>query len=198
MARTDKKLFQMGADEAENIQRAEELFQYLAKHTLTEGVAWVKEKWGVDTSLRAMSEFRRDWPTEQVIFRLQGRIVASRRIVEAGGEEVQSLTPTNLNLLEQQITELLATGADHERLAGFVKMFAELTKASVSTSQARLDMDKFHVEVCNKFLDWFSDEQARDIAESNQPKAEKIAALRKTYFADVDAMEKSGKVVLPS
>jgi hypothetical protein len=139
MARTDKKLFQLGADEGENVERAEELFQHLCKHTLQEGVAFVKKRWGVGTSLRAMSEFKKDWPMERVLFRLQGRIAASKRISSSAGEEVQSLTPTNLKLLEQQITELLASGADEKRLAAFVRMFSTLTRAADIPEQTRLD-----------------------------------------------------------
>jgi hypothetical protein len=142
MARTDKKLFQLGADEVENIERAEELFQFLCKHTLEDGVAFVKGRWGVDTSLRAMSIFKRDWPLERVVFRLQGRIAASKRISGEAAEEVASLTPTNLKLLEQQITELLASGADEKRLASFVRMFSTLTRAADIPEQTRLDARK--------------------------------------------------------
>ena len=34
--------------------------------------------------------------------------------------------------------------------------------------------------------------------EQTAPQSEKIAALRQTYFADVDALEKSGEVKLPT
>lgn len=198
MARSDKKLFQLGADEVENIERAEELFQYLAKNKLTDGVAFVKQRWGVDTSLRAMSEFRQEWPTERVLFRLQGRIVASRRIVAAGGEEVQSLTPTNLKLLEQEITELLSSGADPDRLGKFVEMYAKLTKAADIPQQTALAVEKHQQETCEAFLAWYNDQRAREIADSDAPKADKIAALRKTYFHDVDALQAAGGVRLPS
>ncbi len=152
MARIDKKLFQLGADEVENIERAEELYQHLAKHKLEEGVKFVRQKWGINTSLRAMGEFRRQWPLEQVVLRLQGRIAASRRIVEAGGEEVTSLTPTNLKLLEQQITEMLAGGADEKRLSAFVKMFATLTKSVDMTEQTQLAGKKFEFDAAKAAL----------------------------------------------
>lgn len=208
MARSDKKLFNLGADESESIERAEELYQFLlssrvvdgqAKRVrLVDGVPFVKEKWGIETSLRAVAEFKEQWPTERVVHQLQGRIAATKRIIEAGGEEVRSLTPTNLKLLEHKILELLGMGAEPDDVKKFVDMFGTLTKAADIPVQTQLAVDRFQQEVCEHFLDWYQDAKAREIAESDVPKADKIAQLRQNYFRDVDALEQSGKVVIPS
>lgn len=152
MARSDKKLFQLGADGCENVERAEQLFRYLQKHSLSEGVRWVRDQFGVRTSLRAMGEFRRDWPLEQIVLRLNDRIAASRRIVADGGADVQSLTPTNLKLLEQQITELLATGADEKRIGSFIKMYSTLMRASDIPAQTQLAIDRFQFDAAKAAL----------------------------------------------
>lgn len=60
-----------------------------------------------------------------------------------------------------------------------------------------LEKQKFEIVICEKFLAWFKDQKAREVAESAMGNAQKIAALRQLYFADVDALQKSGKVVLP-
>lgn len=60
-----------------------------------------------------------------------------------------------------------------------------------------LTRERFAVETCEKFLAWYRDAKAREIAESTSTNAEKIAQLRQLYFADVDEMEKSGAVQLP-
>lgn len=208
MARSDKKLFSLGADEAESVERAEELYQFLCSSRmvdgqpkrvrLVDGVPFVKSKWGIDTSLRAVAEFKEQWPTERVVHQLQGRIAATKRIIAAGGEEVRSLTPTNLKLLEHKILEMLGMGAEPDDVKKFVDMFGTLTKAADIPIQTKLAVDRFQQEVCEHFLDWYQDAKAREIADSDAPKADKIAALRKTYFADVDALEKAGKVVIPS
>ena len=57
---------------------------------------------------------------------------------------------------------------------------------------------KFQQATCEFFLQWFNDQKARDIANSTGSNAEKIAQLRQTYFKDVDALQQSGQVKLPS
>lgn len=61
-----------------------------------------------------------------------------------------------------------------------------------------LEKERFEVVVCEKFLAWFQDARAREIAESPASNTEKIAALRKAFLADVDALDKSGEVQLPA
>jgi hypothetical protein len=63
--------------------------------------------------------------------------------------------------------------------------------------QLRLQREKFEIETCEKILAAVKDAKIKALAESDLPNAAKIAALRQTYFADVDAMQQSGKVVLP-
>lgn len=71
------------------------------------------------------------------------------------------------------------------------------TKAELEGRKLALSLEKFELECCTKFLAWFRDAKAREIAESNATNADKIARLRQTYFADVDELEKSGAVKLP-
>lgn len=61
----------------------------------------------------------------------------------------------------------------------------------------RLARDKFERETCELYLKWVADAKARAIAEAPISNEEKIAQLRRTYFADIDALEKSGAVQLP-
>jgi hypothetical protein len=57
----------------------------------------------------------------------------------------------------------------------------------------RFDREKFAAEACEAFLTWRNDEQVS----ANISNYEKIALLRRHFFADIDAFEKSGRVVLP-
>ena len=66
-------------------------------------------------------------------------------------------------------------------------------KLKLDAAAQKLQEEKF----CVLLLDRAVLAKAREIADSNAPRAEKIAALRQAYFADVDELEKSGKVVLP-
>lgn len=72
------------------------------------------------------------------------------------------------------------------------------TKLNQNERDLRLREDKQQVDTCEKFIAWYSDKKAQQIAESNMSNSAKIAALRKAFFSDVDALEKSGNVQLPT
>ena len=60
-----------------------------------------------------------------------------------------------------------------------------------------MDRQKFQRETVELYLKWRSDKKSEQLAERNIPNEEKIEALRKYHFEDVDALEKSGTVKLP-
>lgn len=63
--------------------------------------------------------------------------------------------------------------------------------------EVALKEDAFQVKTCELFLKWVKDHAALEIANSSATNAEKIAQLREHYLKDVDALEKSGEVVMP-
>ena len=71
------------------------------------------------------------------------------------------------------------------------------TKAAQKERELVLAEEKAQKDTCEFFLKWFSDKRAQEIATSSMSNADKIATLRKEYFKDVDALQQSGKVVLP-
>jgi hypothetical protein len=101
--------------------------------------------------------------------------------------------------------------ADGERLDELIKSITllragDLEDRKIAQRERAIDLKRKHlsllenrlqIETCEKFLAWFKDSRARDIAESKATNAEKIAALRQAYYSDVDELEQSGKVVLP-
>lgn len=70
-------------------------------------------------------------------------------------------------------------------------------KGELELKKLELAQERFQVECCEKFLAWFKDAKAKEIAESSLGNSEKIAALRQEYFKDVDALQQSGTVKLP-
>jgi len=96
-------------------------------------------------------------------------------------DEIRSATFLNLSLVHGQDPQL--------QLA--------LLKEQGRDLDRDLIRDKFETETCKKFLLWFRQEKAREIADSGLSNADKIAALRAEYFRDVDTMEASGEVKLP-
>lgn len=71
------------------------------------------------------------------------------------------------------------------------------TKAEQKNRELKLREEQFQVKACEFFLSWFNDQRAKDIANGAGTNAEKIAALRKTYFKSVDELQASGTVKLP-
>lgn len=72
------------------------------------------------------------------------------------------------------------------------------TKAQHKERELHLTEEKHQIATCEFFLKWFLDKAAQEIASSSASNAEKIAQLRKQYFSSVDALQASGKVVLPA
>jgi hypothetical protein len=60
-----------------------------------------------------------------------------------------------------------------------------------------IQREKHEVDTCEKFLAWYSDEKAKQIAESAASNSDKIVALRQTYFKDIDELAAQGEVILP-
>ena len=73
----------------------------------------------------------------------------------------------------------------------------EQIKISQKERELQLAEDKFQIAFCEKILNETTRLQAERIAASNMTQAEKIAALRKVAFQDVEALEQSGKLEIP-
>lgn len=71
-------------------------------------------------------------------------------------------------------------------------------RAETAEQALALEREKWVVICCEKILAAATDAKAQAIAaDSGLSNGEKIARLRQTYFADIDALQASGKVVLP-
>lgn len=122
---------------------------------------------------------------------------------------LSEMLPTDMNLqirrslLDQRFNAVLgdlshAELMDHYAVEqGTMEMELKRRTVALKEEQLKLSREKFEVECCEKLLELVGDAKAREIAESTSTNAEKIAQLRQLYFADVDAMEKSGAVQLP-
>jgi len=131
-----------------------------------------------------------------------------KRTVAAGGLEVyDELAWQSANAMQNVLA-----GADEQTstmVAGTVarllkaqteRLRAEMAKEQLSLAKEKhaLDREKFEIQACTLFLKWLKEQRAKEIADSNLTNEEKIKQLRAEYFADVDALEASGQVVLPT
>jgi hypothetical protein len=83
---------------------------------------------------------------------------------------------------------------DHDR----VKLDQNQVRLDQSAESLRLEREKFELLAAKQMLSEAVRRKAEEIASSNLSNADKIAAMRKAAFEDVDALEKSGEVQLPT
>lgn len=201
MASTDSILKRLSSDDAENERRRDELFAFIQEKGVIAAVEFARDRWDVATSKSAISRFnvqeKARRADDEMLDKLAVRCARTKKLsAELRGGRVVS--PETLKMLDQAIFEVAALDPDSPRLERMAKILSDLLRAADAEQNTAIAVDKFRRETCEMFLKWFGDQKAREIAESNAPHEEKIKALRATYYADVDELEKSGGVVLPS
>lgn len=154
---------------------------------------------------------RRAWE-DRVIGALRENNDRLNSVLQASGDSGMAAVIVALEKVALQISvmlsgdqhELPVAGADLESVreqlelvAQTLKPIMEYRRLLVQEQAGKRDERRLQDQTCEKFLAWYQDQRAREIAESNAPNEEKIRRLRSEFFADVDALEKSGKVVLP-
>jgi hypothetical protein len=174
----------------------------------TGGLAYAKEQLaadGVNVSLDTLSRFYRSWLDEQTFKRASGR---AQEIEQMLVRQFPDATPEKIAAAGQLVFTMEASNAgdsktfvalEQLRLSqNIAKSEGEIAKAKLEIAERKLvqkDRDfglareKFVSESCEKILKAARDPSTREIAESSTlSNSEKIAAIRKAYFADIDAV----------
>lgn len=161
---------------------------------------------GQKPSLATLSNIRDRLELEEN-FAEDGRTTES--LLEQLKSTVPNLTEAELDEIGQRTFSLLALR--QRDMKAFVRLRSARTKAEIEKAklalqekaEARKDQElalareKFERESCELILKAARDERVKEIEASAAPHEEKIRLLREHYFADVDALEKEGGVVLP-
>jgi hypothetical protein len=171
------------------------------RHTQLQTVKWLRDD-AIQTSSGALSYWERSYVVER---KMDDNKAATDQMIARGkaegwiktAEEEQAIAQCFFNRLAAQGMDaktwflMQSINTDKEKVA--------LAREKVEIDRQKVAQDKEKIEIltCEKFLAWFKDKKARDIAESNISTPDKIAQLRQTYFADVAALEQSGEVKLP-
>ena len=145
-----------------------------------------------------------DWLKEQKeLDELRRQSESIKRELDAGG----------FDMLDRAIIRCAADLADAdlspEKKAGAISSLkmtviagkrAETDERRTAVAEANSVRDeiRFQRETCELFMKWYFNKQTAEIMHNGASKTDQIEALRKTFFADVDALEKSGQVVLPT
>lgn len=178
--------------------RGPKLAEWLAAH----GVEGVN---AANLSDYRKSKSYREWlKGEEQIQRERDAAENSMRLVNAmAGHASENIKA----ILAGRAFPMMQALADPNDIDPFVHLLDSVTAAErVEVARAlaeerkkmgALAREKFETEIGGRLLTMLQDKAAMEIANSSAPQSEKIAALRKQYFADVDALEASGAVVLP-
>jgi hypothetical protein len=156
-------------------------------HSYKDCIAWL----AADAIVVGKEQLRkwRDWYYLRSL-RQQSRDDA-KTLLEAEAAEGETIPEEKIQRIGNQLFSLRAI-KDQDPKAWFLTQRLVLLKEQIG-----LDREKIEIVTCEKFLAWFKDKKARDIAESNISTPDKIAQLRQTYFADIDKLEQAGEVKLP-
>lgn len=199
------------ADAAEQrltaVERAELEKMVAANCSLRDLMAWCESHGapvGLATASRMHARLRA--AADRILKRNAAIDVVRRSAAKAG----VTLTQAALEQGAIAVGDILDGGADPASEEGQKLLLAGLAaltsvravevadkRVNIARDQVRLQRDRIEVLTCGKFLEWLKDRRALEIAEGRGTNAAKIAALRQTFFADVDALEKSGEVKLP-
>lgn len=158
----------------------------------------LKDQFQVSTSLASLSDFYQSVCAQELIARRKRAVTTADEIAQEAQTKPGQFDAATIDALKQKAFELsISPGADPGDVKSLFMLVLKARDQELSEKQLKLDHDKFEVEVCEKILVAVNDARIREIADSAAGNSEKIAAIRKVYFADVDAMEKSGEVQLP-
>ena len=205
-ARPDSVLKTLPAD------RQGAIAEYALGHTLAETVKWLRAD-GVHTSSSALSLFLSSYRLSQrlahnestvdtLLTKLQGTRPdwTAQQLHEAGQAFFSALAIDAQDADVWTATQRLTLDRDSARTrAEFEREKIDLRRQAEARSQDKLrfEREKWIQESCKKILAAATDAKSREIAELNVSDEEKIKLMRQTWFADVDALEKSGEVKLP-
>lgn len=179
--------------------------EHARSHTLAETVAWLKED-GLRVSQDTVSKFL-SWYLLREQFRQDEE--TTETLLEQLKEEAPELSDEQLDELGQRTFSLLAVrrqDAETFLAVRSAKFKAELEKQKLSLrrqTEARqeralqFEINKHLDLAAEKMLDAALRKQAEEIATSGMTQKDQIAAMRKAAFSDVDALQQSGKVVIP-
>lgn len=137
---------------------------------------------------KQLNQFR-SWVTDQ-----EKRDNQAERLVE---NESRLQTEHPDWSLEQIRDEVLKQSYLETLSSGDFDLGMKTIRSDVRVKALALAREKFEVDSITLFLKWRKDRKMEELAESDMSNADKIAAMRKEAFKSVDALQASGKVVIP-
>lgn len=145
-------------------------------------------EYGITTSETALKEFWKWYPLQLRFAGYSSTAAHMQELLKQSDPSVSAKT-----LIEFGNKVFISEAIENQDSKGFERG----AKLQLKVNDQEMDRDKFEVNTCERFIKWSKDEEAKKIVNSKVSHHEKIERLRKHFFKDVDALEKSGKVKIP-
>jgi hypothetical protein len=191
--RSDAKLLNL--PEEQQARLADWLLSGMSYHDAREMV--IKE-FGVTVSLDAYRGFWQAVCGPALIAKRRRAVNTANEVAQEAEKNPGRFDQATIDALKQKAFELsISPGANPKDVKSLFSLVLKAKDQEHDEAQLKLDREKVEILTCEKYLLWFKDKRATEIAESNISTPDKVAKLRQLYFADVEELEKSGEVKLP-
>jgi len=168
--------------------------------TLAQALARLGKDFGLDSSEASLSRFWQRASKRRLLERITSGATRANAVVEQFDRNPAETYRAVISLVGQLALEQATQEGPQlstKELTELVWLMLAGKKEERQTDELRLKRDKFELEFCEKLLSETLRRQADEIANSNLSNADKIAAMRKAAFADVDALQATGEVQIP-
>jgi len=180
-------------------ERQAEIADYARDHSIKDTRAWLAAD-GIKVSAGAFSSWLSSWSLRQAFTQSESDANEFRDWLATS---FPSLSEQDLDARAALMFQFQAVKAgDSETYLAFAtarhKAAMDKAKFDQKERQLQLDIDKFQLAAAEKMLDRALQAKANEInSNADLSRADKIAAMRKAAFSDVDALEQSGEVQVP-
>ena len=185
--------------------RQEAIAEHAQSHKLAETAAWLKAD-GLKVSANQVSQFLSWYGLRQQLRQNESTVQELLADLQA---EQPDITPEQLDSAGQMF--FTALSIEQKDASSFVNVrssrsraILELEKLSLRKQTEARHQKKLEFEIskhldlaAEKLLDAATRKRAEEINASSMSQAEKIKAMRSAAFSDVDALQASGKIVIP-
>lgn len=162
---------------------------FVSPQTQAQTRAYIQQAHGIKLHRDDQLNAFRDWELDQRAMDLEA---------ERATEEERRLVLEHPDWTKDQVREdLLKRFYFRARARGDEKLGLATMREDRGLIQALTGRDQFELMAAEKMLSGELRKRAEEINNSNLSNAEKIAAMRKAAFADVDELQRSGKVQIP-
>jgi hypothetical protein len=161
--------------------------------------ALVKKKFKVSTNWSALDSFYQLYVAPYLMKRREQVMGVAEQLEKEVRKAPGQFDKITIDALERKAFELANNPmVDAASLKSIYTLLLKARDQEIKAMQLNLSKGKFAASTCALFIKWSKDKEANRIVKSNISDEEKIKLLRKKYFADVDALQESGEIELPS